>query len=408
MRIAIFVDSFYPVLGGMEDATAILARSLGEAGYDVDLYVPSFSRRNYTGRRLPIGDLDLGAKVKTYHLFSLPLPYYLFAARLIIPIGRGYRLLKNNRPDLIHAQSMWGAGLEALWASSWLKIPFVGTNHAIISEFGAYFPFARDFFVKLMKKYEAWFYNHCLIYSTPSMVAEQAMKENGVKRPSRVISNIIDTENFKPIGAKGNPWTAPKGLPLATNEFGLSDRPIVCFAGRFAIEKRVEILLQAIKLVREQKPEVVLALAGAGVQQKNWEKLIAELGIEANVKFIGSLGKPQLAKLFQASAVFAIASPVESQGMVALQAMACGLPVVGVNGRAIPEYVNEENGFIVAIDDYRAMADCLVKLLNDQELAQKLGEKGREKVEKYSKQNIIKEWEELYNFALNNYHHHAS
>ncbi|MFA5291289.1 MAG: glycosyltransferase, partial [Candidatus Paceibacterota bacterium] len=150
MRIAIFVDSFYPVLGGMEDATATLAKSLGEAGYEVDLYVPSFSRRNYLGRALPVGDLNLGPKVKIYHLFSLPLPYWLFAARLIVPTLGGYRFFKKNRPDLIHVQSMWGAGLEALWASSLLKIPLVGTNHAIISEFGAYFPFAKKTFIKIM------------------------------------------------------------------------------------------------------------------------------------------------------------------------------------------------------------------------------------------------------------------
>lgn len=142
MRIAIFVDSFYPVLGGMEDSTAILAKSLGEAGHEVDLFIPRFSRRNYLGRGLPVGDLDLGPKVKFNHLWSLPLPYYLFAARLIIPIGRGFRLLKNNRPDLIHVQSIWGAGLEALWASRLLKIPMIGTNHSIIAEFGVYFPFA--------------------------------------------------------------------------------------------------------------------------------------------------------------------------------------------------------------------------------------------------------------------------
>lgn len=394
MKIAIFVDSFYPVLGGMEDATAILAKSLGEAGYQVDLYIPSFSRRNYLGRGLPVGDPELGVNVKFNHLWSLPLPYFLFAARLVIPIGRGYRLLKKNRPDLIHVQSIWGAGLEALWASYLLNIPLVGTNHSIIGEFGVYFPFAKDFFVKLMKYYDAWFYNHCFLMTAPSQTALKAMKQNGVRVQGRVISNIIDTEVFKPLPApERNPLGAIQGFPSVT-------RSIISFAGRFAIEKRVEILLQAINLVRRQKLEVVLALAGAGVQQKNWERLIADLGIEDNVKFVGSLSKPQLAKLFQASDVFAIASPCESQGMVALQAMACGLPVVGVNGRAIPEYVNEENGFIVPIDDYQEMAKCLIKLLNDQGLAQKLGARGREKVEKFSKQNIIKEWAEVYQSVL--------
>lgn len=224
------------------------------------------------------------------------------------------------------------------------------------------------------------------------------MKKNGVKTEDDAISNIIDTKNFRPLVSQTEKEKIKK-------EFGLANHQVISFAGRFAIEKRVEILLQAILLVRGQFPRVVLALAGSGVQRDNWERLIRNLGLRDNVKFVGALSKPQLAKLFQASDVFAIASAIESQGMVALQAMACGLPVVGVNGQAIPEYIDAENGFIVPVDDYQEMSKCLIKLLADPINAQKLGQVGRQKVEKYSKQNIIKEWERVYQLTLNN---HAS
>lgn len=394
MKIAIFVDSFYPVLGGMEDATALLAKSLGEAGQQVDLYIPYFNRRNYLGRHLPIGDLDLGPNVHFYHLFSLPLPYWLFAARLVIPTLSGYRLLRRNRPDLIHVQSIWGAGLEALLASRLLNIPLVGTNHSIISAFGDYLPFARQFLTRALVRYDAWFYNHCHLVSAPSLSALKALEGSGLIVPRRVISNIIERDIFSTLTDCGE-------KEKIKDEFGFGGHcPLIAFAGRFAIEKRVEIILQAVNLVQRDLPEVLLALAGSGVQQRNWEKLIARLGIEQNVKFVGRLGKEQLAKLFQIANVFAIASPVESQGMVALQAMSTGLPVVGVNGQAIPEYVNHENGYIVPVDDYRAMAECLLKLLKDPLTAQALGRKGREKVEPYAKESIIHQWTEVYRSVI--------
>ena len=81
--------------------------------------------------------------------------------------------------------------------------------------------------------------------------------------------------------------------------------------------------------------------------------------------------------------------------------MACGLPVVGVNGRGMPELVKDSvNGFIVPIDDYQVMAECLVKLLNDPILARDLGRVGRQKVELFSKQNIAKAWQAVYEQAL--------
>jgi len=394
MRIAIFADSFYPNLGGLEDSTAILARSLGEGGHQVSIWAPKFTRNYYRRRQLTETELDLGPNVRIFRLFSLPLPDWIFSARLVVSFGAGYRLLKSDRPDLIHTQTIFGAGLEALWASHWLKVPLVGTNHSITSEFGVYFPFARKIFIRIIVGYETWFYNHCSIVTTPSRVATQAMQQNGLICPTRVISNIIDTDNFKPLAD-------PLAKERLKSEFDLIGRPIISFAGRFAIEKRVEILLQAINLVRQRFPQVVLALAGSGIQRQNWQKIIDDLDLQNNVKFVGTLNKPQLANLFQASEIFAIASAIESQGMVALQAMACGLPVVGVNGRAIPEYVDETNGYIVPVDDYRAMAEKLVKLLRDPERAQELGKNARQKVEKYAKQNIIKEWEEVYNLALN-------
>lgn len=395
MKIAIFADTFYPNLGGLEDSTATLARSLGEQGYEVDIYAPRFTDQDFLKRGLGNQEIDLGEKVKVYRLPSLPLPEWLFGTRLVMPCGSGYRFLKKNIPDLIHTQTIFGAGLEALWSSYFLKIPMVGTNHSIISEFGAYFPFAQNVFIKIVVFYETWFYKHCRIVTTPSQSAKQAMEQNGLKSRIEVISNIIDVKTFQPLFDESK-------KEEFKNIFGLGGRPVISFAGRFAIEKRVEILLRAISILQEKMPKVVLALAGSGIQRANWEKVIKNLAIEDNVKFVGSLSKAQLAKLFQASEAFAIASAIESQGMVVLQAMACAVPVVGVNGRALPEYIKNGSGFVVPIDDFVQISEKLEIILNNHEQAKVMGQVGRQVAEQFSSERLMIEWSRIYQSVLSN------
>lgn len=382
MKIAIFVDTFYPNLGGMEDATAALAQALGAQGHEVIVFAPHFPLRDFYRRGLSVRELDLGDHVKIKRLFSIPL-WGKIPGRMVIPIGVGYYQLRKELPDLVHTQSIFGAGLEALLAISLLKINLIGTNHSIFSEFAVYSPIMKKTFAKLAGRYESWFYNHCCFVSTASQAVFFALKQNGFNRSHQIISNIVDTDNFTPA------------LEFPNNSLEIA------YAGRFAIEKRGEVVLQSLSLVKNKIPAVKLVFAGAGPEEGNWKKIIKTLGLDNNVEFVGSLSKIQLAKLFRRIKVFVIASAIENQSMVTLQAMACGLPVVGVNGRGMPEIVRDgQNGFIVPIDDFPQMAEKIVELLLNSKLASDLGKNGRRLVENCTAKNIARKWEEIYQTSL--------
>ena len=81
-----------------------------------------------------------------------------------------------------------------------------------------------------------------------------------------------------------------------------------------------------------------------------------------------------MAKLYRASEIFSIASTSETQSMVLMQALACGLPAVAVDARALPEYVNEKNGYIVKAGDEKAMAEKFILLLENSELRERLSQ----------------------------------
>lgn len=387
MRIAIFSDNFYPELGGIQDSVAALARGLGERGHRVKIYAPKPSLKDFFLGHLPVGELDLGPNVTVERLFSFHQKTPVGQTRKVIPTGRSYFSLKKFKPDVVHTHNFFGMGFEALWSAKWLGVPLVGTNHTAITEFIKGSPFPKKFSEKYSLKFVSWYYNHCGIVTAPSQSVFTEMIANTFSRPHQVISNPIDTGTFFRVNEN-----IKQDLK---QRLGLSPHTFV-FAGRFSPEKHIDLLVKALGILKKTIPDVMFALAGHGTEQPILEKLAAELGVTENLKFFGTLSKPQLAELYQASEVFAIASSCETQGLVMMQAFACGLPAVGVRVRALGEYITEKNGILVEGGDYEAMAEKLLFLFENPAQAGQLGAGAYEFVQQFSVEKVLQTWEDLY------------
>ena len=383
MRIAIFSDSFYPELSGISDSIILLAKELVKLGHTIDFYVPEYARKDYPGGAK---ELNLGTGIKINRLFSLPSPAGSAKARLILPLFFRPAYKKFN-PDIIHSQLFFGAGLEALFAAKFYKLPLVGTNHTLITEF-----VPGKFIKKQSLKYAVWYYNRCDFVTAPSQSVFTEMLRNGFKRPHQVISNPLNIEIFHSRGDKLK----------YKKQFSLSEHAVV-YAGRLSSEKNIEVVIKAIAAAKRKIQDINLAIAGSGKHKDELTRLVSQLGLKSQVKFLGSLSHDRLAELYTAADIFAIASSSETQSLVLLQALACGLPAVAVNSRALPEYVNEKNGYLVKLGDEKAMAEKLVLLLENQKLRENLSRGGVEFVQQFSAPAIAKEWEKLYSEVIKNY-----
>jgi 1,2-diacylglycerol 3-alpha-glucosyltransferase len=317
---------------------------------------------------------------------SLPVPSSSQQSRLLVPTGQGLRSLRDFRPDLVHLHTFLGAGLEARWGARRLGLPLVGTNHWFPQGFALYAPFARDAFRRLGARGVARYYQACDWVTAPSRFTLQDMRNHGLDRPGSVISNPIDTQLFHPVSAAEKSRLKAR-LGLGTNT--------VVYAGRLAREKRIDVLLHAIARVRERLPSVSLALAGHGSERGALEKLARELGLADCVRFTGTLGHPALAELFAASDLFSIASISETQSMVLLQAMACGLPAVGARCGGLIEHIPSEAGALAEPDAPQDFADKLARLLTDPAREER-GRAARRAAERYSVSSIATAWEALY------------
>jgi glycosyltransferase involved in cell wall biosynthesis len=388
MRIAIFSDNFYPEIGGIQDSIEALAKALGQRGHAVDFYVPRYGHRQFERINAAPVEVNLGPHIRVHRLHSVPFPTSTRQSRAVFPVPASwFPLPMEERPDVLHTQSFYGVGLNALRVGKRLGIPVAGTNHTAIRAFGSYLPFGMD----TAAAYVLWYYNRCNFVTAPSRSVFNELGQDRLHRPFEVVSNPIATEVFHPVSQ------AVKSKLKA--EFGLHG-PTIVYAGRLGSEKNIDPILHALALLKQRVPSAALVIAGHGSQERHLRALLQRLGLEPSVKFVGTLPKSSLAGLFQASDAFVTMSTSETQGMAMLQAMACGIPVIGANARALPEYIGSDRGFLVEASDVAALSDRLADLLGNPELQSQLGCGGASYVKQFATERIADQWEHHYQLLI--------
>jgi len=393
MRIALFSDNFYPELSGISDSIIALAKQLAVRGHEIGFFVPAYAPGDYAAANVPVAEIDLGPHISVTRFDSFPFATGTGHGRFVVPTGFRAGALSRFRPDVIHTQQFFGVGLEALFASWLFAVPTVGTNHTALKEFLKYSPIKSAWSDALIFNYMNWYYEHCDFVTAPSKSVFDEMVSLGFKNPrTQVISNPIDIQTFRPL-------TNKKTLK---KKFGFTDTTIV-HAGRLSDERNPEVLIKALAIIKKKIPTAMLAFAGKGTSEAKLRALAASLSLENSVKFLGFVNQPTLNEIYNAAEVFAIASTGDTQSLVMMQAMAAGIPVVGVRARALPEYINARNGFIVEPNDERAMAERVAFLLAHPVDARKLGRGARKYAEQFSEEAIAEQWEKIYEATIKDY-----
>lgn len=387
MRIAMFSDVFFPEISGMSDSLAESARELSGLGHEVDFYVPRYGQSDFRKVDLPFEEPDLGKWVTIHRLPAVPYPTATNQGRAVIPTFLRWLSVRAHRPDIIHTHLFFGAGMEALVASRALGVPLVGTNHTPVTEFMRYGPVRGAFAERLASGFVAWYYNRCEYVTAPSQGILDVMKADGFRKPNRVISNPIDLTNFSPA--------SDGERREAKTKFGLSDFTVL-YTGRFAEEKHIDVIIRAVARAKARIPSITFALTGHGSAEASLRTLAESLGIAQDVKFLGSLPVEEHARAYRAADVFAIASTAETQSLSLMKGMASGLPSIGVNAWALPEYIRPDNGFIIEPGDDEALAEKLVYLFEHPEQRVILGKNGIELVSHFFPARIAGEWAALY------------
>ena len=272
-----------------------------------------------------------------YPVRSLPFPFY-----------EGFRLGVPRVPgavegaEVVHAHTPFGLGLSALRLARRRERPLVASYHTPTSEYADYLTTIgrlEDDIERVSRSYERWFFDRADTVVVPSESTRRHLLDSvGVDAETVVVPNGVDTERFRPVDAAD--FRARYDLP----------GPLVGYTGRHGYEKQLSDLVAA-----GDGLDATLVFAGDGPARRKLEAQAESLGVDA--RFLGFLPREELPAFYSALDVFAFPSPIETQGLVALEAMACGTPVVGVNAGALADTVDEdETGYRYArgdIDDFR-------------------------------------------------------
>ncbi len=391
LRVMIVTDQYEPMVGGVPTVTRDLAAGLAGRGHAVAVVAPSETRRSRSAAGGP------GQATVVDYRGAVAWPWYEGQRLgLLAPASAG-RLLAAFSPDVVHVHSPLTLGVAARSAARRGRVPVAYTNH--------YLPLnvwpaavrarrearrgagavsrARD---AVFYAFVAGFANGCDLVTAPTATALRLLRGHGLRAPSQAVSNGVDLDRFSP-GPADEALRSRYGLPAA--------RPVVLSVGRLSPEKRADVLIAA--MARLGSGGAVLALAGAGPDERRLRSLARHYGVADRVVFTGFVPDADLPGLYRAADVFAIASEAELQSLVTMAAMASGLPVVAAAAGALPELVHPgENGFLARPGSVPEVAGCLDLLCRDAGLRARMTKASTRIIAGHDRQRLLARWESLY------------
>jgi 1,2-diacylglycerol 3-alpha-glucosyltransferase len=345
LHIAFFTNYYHPIVNGVVRSVSSFRETLMKQGHNVFVFAQS----------------DNDYKDNEPFIFrypSLPLPLGDISAA--IPVSPFVdQLLPILKLDVIHTHHPILLGQTAARKAAELGLPLVFTFHTQYWEYTHYIPFPQEAIQEFLKnavhKWLKDFMQKCQHIIIPSeSMKDFLVKEYGLEERYTVV----------PTGTNLEPYLDADGKSLR-QEKGWQDETILISVGRLAAEKNWETLLQAFAKVYSEHPDVRLILIGDGPARESLQTLATELGIAERVTFTGSLPFEEVPAYLKAADVFSFASITETQGLVTIEAMAAGLPVVSVDGSGTRDIVEHgKQGFLVE-NDADALANGLNQLLSD-------------------------------------------
>jgi len=403
MRIAIFSDTYLPDKNGVSFSIDNFTKLLAADGHQIMIFCPKSGHYRDKQRPNIIVKRYMSFTAPSYKAMKVALPFVLSVTKE----------LKEFDADVIHIQTPMGIGWIGIWASKILKIKNIQTYHSYIPDFLVYFKpktlfgidrmanyISSSRLIKALAKadisdehYESTklqpyldkkikditekasksevnkaterfgrdftraVYNRADLILTPSHAMLRVLKKQGIKPKTEVLSNGIEYDYFK-----------------KKTDYTVKNR--IINIGRLGYEKSVDVVIRAFALALKSNPKLRLDIYGDGPAKGSLQALTKVSGVNREVKFHGAYNIEKLSQHLCDYDYFVTASTIETQGVVLLEAMASGLPVLGANKLAVPEVVIDgQNGYLSRPADEHGMAKNMLKMTESSARLEQFGKK---------------------------------
>lgn len=350
LHIAFYTDTYLPAIDGVVTSILNFRKELESRGHTVSIF--SSCKIGAEKRRSKNVFLYPGIDFKPYPQYSMAIfPYNSLST------------LKKLNIDLIHAHTPLVMGFAGLISSKLGRYPIVGSYHTVVNNrtvINDYYPKneqLKKLTAKYMLKYIQFFYRRCNATTVPSKTMEKKLRNYGGIPNIKVVPNSIDLSTFN-MDVDGSGMRRHLKIKEREN--------VVLYLGRLSKEKRIEVFLKAAKVLLKKRNDTKFIIGGSGPAESYYKHLAKSLGIQGQVRFLGHVERKYLPHLYAASDLLCLPSTFETQGIVSLEAMATGKPVVGANYLALSELIKDgRNGEKFRPGDYLDCSKKIEKVLND-------------------------------------------
>jgi glycosyltransferase involved in cell wall biosynthesis len=381
LNILMISDVYFPRVNGVSTSIATFRKALSGLGHRVCLVAPDYG----SGAD---DDADI-IRIPSRYLVLDPEDRMLQAHR-IIALEDG---LRKQAFDLVHIQTPFVAYKAGAELARRLGLPLVGSCHTHFEEYlFHYIPFVPR---ALMRSAARWLTrrqcNSMEAVVVPSRPMGEVLSRYGVDVPVSVVPTGIDIGAMR-VGSREGFCRAHAIDP---------GRPILVHVGRLAHEKNIGFLLDVLAEVRKALPDILLVIAGDGPAKKSLRRRTVCLGLQGNVHFVGYLPRgPVLWDCFCAGDAFVFASATETQGLVLLEAMALGVPVISTAVMGTRDILDAGKGALVADQAVEDFFEKIVRLLSDRSLCVRLATEARAYAQQWSAESRAASLVEFYRAVL--------
>lgn len=379
MHILLVSDVYLPTVSGVATSTDSIARHVAGKGHHVTVVCPK-PLIPYTPRLVPGMELLFTPGVTDSLVVN--------KSMTVFPLGFGvlWHAFRHQRIDVVHIQEPGSLGVTALFLAKLFRKPTVGAEHFSWSQIEKLAPPAiRWISVPFMKLYVRVLYAFydAIMVPTKTAASELGLIMGGTHN-IYPISNGVDTTEYIP--RKGSYAALRRRYKLP------DDRVIFLYIGRLDRDKNIETIIRAASGVITP---IHLIIAGVGKQQEELLELSHSLGMK-HITWIGEVHKQEIIDLYQLADAFVIMSPVETQSIVALQAISCGMPLIVANSGALPELVNGRNGRLINTYDVAGLINTLEYFATNPKELIKMGAESRTLSLAHHKPVVLTKLETLY------------
>ncbi|MCX5773941.1 MAG: glycosyltransferase family 4 protein [Fusobacteria bacterium] len=381
MNIGIFTDTYKPNINGVVTSIENKKQELEKLGHMVYIFSPK----------------EPGYTETEKNVFSIPSIKFILQPeyRLTSPIDpKLVKLVKKLKLNIIHVETPFTVGSVGRMIARKLKIPVVHTYHTLFPEYVHYLRLPVAITKPFAEKLSAHFCNKCDYIISPSTDVKTQLLRYGVKKPITVVPSGISFD----ITYKCFDRSLRESLGIKTEE------KVLLFVGRLGKEKNIEFLIDSFSKLKKMNHALKLLLVGNGPYKGVLEAQVKRLGLENEVIFAGYIPRVAVYRYYATADMFVFASVTETQGLVILEAMFCGLPVVAVKASGVEDMVEDGiSGFLTPLD-INLFNEKILQVIGNLELQKTFIVNGEKRAQDFSPENTVRKIFDIYQGCIDEKH----